>query len=252
MYSMCHRSPQQIARPSTPLPALARRHNTTAAGPSSPAPLPLPPAASFPLDAGLDAATTLPSTLLAHSPLENPLALVLSPTQLGVQLWESAHAAAGLPWWLAIPVTTLAVRAALLPLSLRAYAASSNVALLHQAVGLSRSVTEAVEAAAQKSAYQAVGQERRTEPAVQGDVRKAATVRPSGSDDDESNGSGTEARSREDAGAAGCGAAMADMRSLGRVELVRRVLTQLRAEQAAPSFRWYLANAAVQVGRWRR
>lgn len=51
-----------------------------------------------------------------------------------VQLWEAVHASTGLPWLVAIPVGTLAVRGLLLPLSLKAKAASANLLLLDHAV----------------------------------------------------------------------------------------------------------------------
>ncbi|KAJ9525427.1 hypothetical protein QJQ45_003169 [Haematococcus lacustris] len=39
------------------------------------------------------------------------LTMMLSPSQLGAQLWESGHALTGLPWWASIPLTTLGARA---------------------------------------------------------------------------------------------------------------------------------------------
>lgn len=67
------------------------------------------------------------------SPLE-ALSLVLSPSQLGAQVWEAGHSLTGLPWWASIPLTTLAMRTALAPLSAKARAASANWILLDAAI----------------------------------------------------------------------------------------------------------------------
>ncbi|KAG2498063.1 hypothetical protein HYH03_003824 [Edaphochlamys debaryana] len=164
----------------------------------------------------VDAADAL--GIAAHTSLEDSFALFFSPTQLGVQLWEGVHTATGLPWWASIPAATVAVRGLLLPLSLKAYAASSQIALLHRAVGLSRSISEAVESTASSASAEAASAKK------DGDEAAAST-----------SGSGR-------------GAGKAAAASLGRVELVRRVMAQLREAQGpTPSFGWYLGNAAVQV-----
>ncbi|GIL51735.1 hypothetical protein Vafri_7664 [Volvox africanus] len=172
----------------------------------------------------------------AASPFEESLALVLSPTQLGVQLWESAHAVSGLPWWAAIPACTLAIRCTLLPLSLRAYAASSNIALLQRAFGLSGVVAEAVAAAEQQAGEQ--GRQEKGEQqggaagkgagAGQRVVGEATAHQPHSRNSSRSGGSigGWE---------------------LGRLDLVRRVFHHLRAQQGPPSFGWYVGNVMVQV-----
>lgn len=69
---------------------------------------------------------------MAAAPAENIL-MVLSPAQLGVQALEAVHNSTGLPWWLSIPLTTLALRGLLLPLSLRAKAGSSSLLMLDAA-----------------------------------------------------------------------------------------------------------------------
>ncbi len=58
---------------------------------------------------------------------------LLNPVVLGTQAWELFHATTGLPWWASIPATTLALRALLLPLTLKAKAATVNFALMQQA-----------------------------------------------------------------------------------------------------------------------
>lgn len=62
------------------------------------------------------------------------LAMFFSPTQLGVQFWEGVHTASALPWWASIPLATIGLRALLLPLTLKARAASTHAELLHHAV----------------------------------------------------------------------------------------------------------------------
>lgn len=58
---------------------------------------------------------------------------LFSPIMLSTQAWEAMHTVTGLPWWLTIPVTTIALRTALLPLDLKAKAASVNFALMEHA-----------------------------------------------------------------------------------------------------------------------
>jgi hypothetical protein len=62
------------------------------------------------------------------------LGLVLSPSNLGASALESTHAATHLPWWASVPITAAAARGALLPLSLRARAASERFQLMHAAI----------------------------------------------------------------------------------------------------------------------
>ncbi len=70
--------------------------------------------------------------------------MVFSPAQLGAASLEVVHSSTGLPWWVSIPVTAVAARGLLLPLSLKARQASGNVLLLNKAfsqVRLSRTRT---------------------------------------------------------------------------------------------------------------
>lgn len=69
----------------------------------------------------------------AAQPAED-LLMLLSPWQAGAQALEAVHSASGLPWWASIPLTALAIRAALLPLSLKARAASAGLPLLDTAL----------------------------------------------------------------------------------------------------------------------
>ncbi|KAG2442265.1 hypothetical protein HXX76_002352 [Chlamydomonas incerta] len=162
--------------------------------------------------------------------------MILSPTQLGVQLWEVAHASTGLPWWAAIPVATVGFRTVLMPLSLRAYAASSYLALLHRAFGLSREVGDAVAVA------EAQERRQRVEVAASASVSEASAVASTSSDSSIGGSSGSSGGSNNDSTTVVDGA-----RALGRMELVRHVVAHLRKESKLPSFAWYVANAAVQV-----
>jgi len=52
---------------------------------------------------------------------------------MSYRVWEAGHSLTGLPWWASIPATTVAARGLLLPLSVKAKAASLNVVLLNSA-----------------------------------------------------------------------------------------------------------------------
>ncbi|KAI8473604.1 MAG: hypothetical protein J3K34DRAFT_518889 [Monoraphidium minutum] len=84
----------------------------------------------------------LGAALSAFSPAEPLGAAGLSPIMLGTSLWELAHSATGLPWWASIPLTTVALRAALLPLTVKARAATVNFALMGRASAASRVLWE--------------------------------------------------------------------------------------------------------------
>lgn len=164
---------------------------------------------------------------------------MLSPTQIGVQLWEGSHAASGLPWWAAIPATTLAVRAALLPLSLRAYAASANVALLHRSLAMSKVVAEAVTTASREQ------QQRHEEWQQQQQGQVEAGLAAGGSSNMATSSSG--GCERDSRGGIGGSQLGLNQLGLSQLDLVWRVFKVLRDQIGAPSFSWYLANAAVQV-----
>jgi hypothetical protein len=68
----------------------------------------------------------------AAQPLE-PLWQVMNPIVMSCSFWEMMHSATGLPWWASIPLTTLALRTALLPLTLKAKSAGLNFVLAQQA-----------------------------------------------------------------------------------------------------------------------
>ncbi|EFJ48647.1 hypothetical protein VOLCADRAFT_117564 [Volvox carteri f. nagariensis] len=176
------------------------------------------------------------------SPLEDPLALILSPTQLGVQWWEGAHTATGLPWWAAIPTTTLLLRGALMPLSLRAYAASANA------------VAAAAEQQCQAQRRQAQEEEQREgERQLAGKAGGAGVGAPGEQQvgvqtqlGPSSSGSSGTKSSNASGGGNGGGSSTAGA-ELGRMDVVRRVFNHLRHLHGVPSFGWYLGNTAVQV-----
>jgi hypothetical protein len=95
-----------------------------------------------PLPPGGDAATASALLLGAASPIEALAPSGFNPVLFGTSVWEVVHAATGLPWWASIPVTTLALRAALLPLTLKARGATVNFALMQQASAASRVLWE--------------------------------------------------------------------------------------------------------------
>lgn len=139
------------------------------------------------------------------------------PITFGTSLWELAHGATGLPWWATIPAATLALRAALLPLTLKARAATLNFALLREADATSRALWERLESEQQAAA--------------------AASTSGRSSDSSTSSTSSSIANS----GAAGGG------KPLTRAQLRRRYLEYMRRHHGAPSLWWYTGNALVQV-----
>ena len=59
------------------------------------------------------------SDLLAYSPFEASSLTDLGFLSYGVGALDALHSSTGLPWWAAIPASTLLVRSLMLPLSLR-------------------------------------------------------------------------------------------------------------------------------------
>jgi len=77
--------------------------------------------------------------------LGSAFSLVLD--SLGARVWEAGHSMTYLPWWASIPATTLAVKGLLLPLSIKARAASLNVVLLNSAFTQARLLAQSVKPA---------------------------------------------------------------------------------------------------------
>lgn len=103
--------------------ALLQALEQTAAGPQQAA-----PEACLPILDSLAPIDAVSSPVIAQ--ISEPMAFLLaSPLMAATQTWEIAHQATGLPWWATIPLTTVAVRSMLLPMTIRAKAASVNFLL---------------------------------------------------------------------------------------------------------------------------
>eukprot|EP00879_Flechtneria_rotunda_P009668 GHRR01010116.1.p1 GENE.GHRR01010116.1~~GHRR01010116.1.p1 ORF type:complete len:364 (+),score=124.25 GHRR01010116.1:183-1274(+) len=74
-------------------------------------------------------------------PLE-PISQFLSPLVLGSSVWELVHSSTGLPWWASIPLTTFALRTAMLPFTLKAKSAALNWLLMQQATQTASNLLE--------------------------------------------------------------------------------------------------------------
>ncbi|GAX79742.1 hypothetical protein CEUSTIGMA_g7183.t1 [Chlamydomonas eustigma] len=98
--------------------------------------------ASDGLSSGLS--THAASTCFEASSSLEPLLMMFAPSQIGAQLLNQVHSATGLPWWASIPLATLAVRAALLPLSIRAKASSTNLILINEALAKARQIRDKI------------------------------------------------------------------------------------------------------------
>jgi hypothetical protein len=97
------------------------------------------------LPSALPAAPWLPpGAVEAASAAEQLAPGALNPVTLATQLWEVSHTLTGLPWWLTIPCTALTLRAALLPLTVKAKGAAVNFLLMNQASVESRKIFAAL------------------------------------------------------------------------------------------------------------
>ncbi len=96
----------------------------------------------FPL--GIDAASA--AEPLASGPV--------NPVTLATQLWEYAHTLTGLPWWVTIPTTALALRTVLLPLTLKAKGAAVNFSLMSKASIESKKIYASLSLEEQKATSQ--------------------------------------------------------------------------------------------------
>ncbi len=70
--------------------------------------------------------------------------MFMSPSQLSTQLLNQVHATTGLPWWASIPLTVLAARTALLPLSAKAKSSSACFLLIGDALSKARLLRDRV------------------------------------------------------------------------------------------------------------
>ena len=159
------------------------------------------------------------------------------------QFLNHMHSTTGMPWWASIPIATLALRAALLPLSLRAkvrskcdscfcskftllilqflmelrQAASANFILINEAISKARSVRDGI-IAAEKVHIMAAEAATKSE-----DERTASQL---------SNVPSKRARLPS---------------GMGMWSLARGVYQHSKLHTQAPSLRWYTINAIIQV-----
>lgn len=75
----------------------------------------------------------LPLGIDAASAAEAVASGPVNPVTLATQLWEYSHTLTGLPWWVTIPTTALALRTVLLPLTVKAKGAAVNFSLMSKA-----------------------------------------------------------------------------------------------------------------------
>jgi hypothetical protein len=154
---------------------------------------------------------TLDAAVAAFAPIETLGASGLNPVMIGTQCWELMHAATGLPWWASIPLTTLALRTALLPLTVKARAATVNFALIPKASAASRVL------------WQRMQQEQQQAAAAAG--------------------------SAPSSGGGGGGAGARGGKAVTRNQLTKQYLMYMRKQHGTPTTWWYSVNALVQV--WR-
>lgn len=67
---------------------------------------------------------------------------MFNPVVMGCSVWEMVHSTTGLPWWASIPLTTLALRTTLLPLTVKAKSAGLNFVLAQQATQTATNLIE--------------------------------------------------------------------------------------------------------------
>jgi len=143
----------------------------------------------------------------AASPIDHVAASSFNPIVLGTSVWEVMHSVTGLPWWASIPLTTLALRTALLPLTLKARGATINFALMRQATATSHALWDRM-------------QQEQQQASTSGSSRPASSS---------------------------IGGGGGKNRSLTKNQLTKRYLLYMRKQHGTPSLWWYTANALVQV-----
>lgn len=159
------------------------------------------------------------------SPLEAIGMILPNPGQLASQILETTHAVSGLPWWASIPVVALAARAALLPLTIKAKAASANLPLLQNAFTQANGLGLQIDAGYAEASRAAASPE---------EASSSATT--------------TSTHAPPSAGANKIAAFEKGAAKLGRLALTQHILSTTRQREGVPSFNWYLLNGGVQVG----
>ncbi|PNW79997.1 hypothetical protein CHLRE_08g373583v5 [Chlamydomonas reinhardtii] len=217
------------------LPVSALSASSTAASTSSLASLSsLSTASSLTSLSSLSAAS-----LAACSPGEPSLAM--SAVQQLAGAYEAVHGGCGLPWAAAIPAVTLALRLALLPLSMRqARIIRSNYSLYKEALALTDAQEAEAEAARQLAAGEQ-GRQQRHEAWQQGQQGQGGAAGAGGAASlvaSTSQGAGAEAVAKREA----------DLRArLLRSQAVLANFHLLRAKVGAPHPGWLVLNPLVQV-----
>lgn len=160
--------------------------------------------------------------MFAASPMEPALSELLNPVLLSSGLWEWVHSATGLPWWASIPLTTLGLRAALLPLTLKAKSAALNWVLLQNSYGTATRLLEQMEAAHRdgKGAHSAAGSGATSQV---GEAQRAPLIAGAG-------------RSNE-----------TPLKRPSKLKLVRMYYHYFRKQHKTTSMWWWLASTGVQV-----
>jgi len=156
---------------------------------------------------------------------------------------DAIHAVTGLPWWAAIPLTTLTVKTVLLPLSIRqAKIVRSNMAIWKESYELSK----------QRDAKESAAVRQRQELAASLAAAAAAVSTPSGQPQGELQQQQQHqqhaAASLKEAAATAGGLAVAQEGLLQLQRWQRRVglYRELRIKCDVPHPAWFLANIMVQ------
>lgn len=155
-----------------------------------------------------DAVDVVNAFSVCAAPAE-PLMMMLNPLVVATQAWEAMHAATGLPWWASIPITTLALRGLLMPLTIKAKGATVNFALMQQASTSTAALTQQ----------------------FQGDTPAGAASSSGGS-----------------SSSTGKAAAATKPSQLEQLKLAAHYYRYLRRQHRTPSLWWYNLNVFAQVG----
>jgi hypothetical protein len=171
-------------------------------------------------DVATDAANAAAGSFAAAQPLE-PLAQLLNPFVLGSSIWELGHSMTGLPWWASIPATTLAMRFALLPLTLKAKSAALNWVLLQNSFQTANNLLDQIKQQQQQQQGSATGA---------GSDKAQQALKSVAKQQQQQQQSPVEQLKRP-----------------SKLKLVRSYYRYFRKQQKTTSMWWWLANAAVQV-----
>jgi hypothetical protein len=166
-------------------------------------------------DVAADAANAAASSFAAAQPLE-PLAQLLNPFVLGSSIWELGHSMTGLPWWASIPATTLAMRFALLPLTLKAKSAALNWVLLQNSFQTANNLLDQIKQQQQQGSAAGAGSDK-AQQAAKGLAQQQQQ------------------------------SSIEQLKRPSKLKLVRSYYRYFRKQQKTTSMWWWVTNAAVQV-----